>query len=100
MDDDGCPMDEQPFPLPIKILHRLAPLWEHNIDDWEQILGRGPNGRPYFLDDKKLQRANPSLKAPILQKLTASLTYLRALLSSTGMGQWAKLKLKRMTAPL
>ncbi len=53
-DEDGCPEEEQPFPPPTKILQRLVPLWEHSIIDWARILGRDPDGRPYFLDDREL----------------------------------------------
>jgi hypothetical protein len=29
MDEDGCPVEEQLFPQPTKILKRLVPVWEH-----------------------------------------------------------------------
>ena len=69
MDEDGCPTKEQPYPQPIKILQKLVPLWEHSIHDWAKILGRGPDGRPYFLDDRELQWANPTLRTPFHQSL-------------------------------
>ena len=53
-DEDGCPAEEQPFLKKTKILHKLVPLWEHSIHAWAQIQGRGPGGRPYFLDDREL----------------------------------------------
>jgi hypothetical protein len=28
-DSDGCPLDNQPFPPPLFLLHKLTPLWEH-----------------------------------------------------------------------
>ena len=62
--EDGCPAEEQPFPPTTKIRQNPAPLWEHSIHDWTQIIGRGPDGRPYFLDDKELQWANPNLRNP------------------------------------
>ncbi len=84
MDEDGCPTEEHPFPPPIKILHRLAHLWDHRIiHDWGQILGRGPNGRLYFPDGRELQWANPTMKLSLPQQLLTALTYLRALLTST-----------------
>ena len=55
MDEDGCLEEEQPVSPPTKILHRLVPLWEHSVHEWAQILGRGPDGHPYFLNDKELQ---------------------------------------------
>jgi len=84
MDEDGCPEEEQPFPLPsTKLLQKLVTLWEHSIHDWAQILGRGPDGRPYFLDDNKLQWANPTTRTPLPHTLLAALAYLLALLAST-----------------
>jgi len=62
MDADGCPAEDQPFPPTIRILQRLVLLWEHLIREWAQILGRAPDGRPYFLDDKELQWANPTMR--------------------------------------
>ena len=100
MDEDGCPTEEQPFPSLIKILHRLGPLWEHQNNDWGQILGRGPDGWHYFFGNKELQWANPTIEMPLPHPLTKALTYLRALMFSTDHGQWAKLKLKITTSPL
>ena len=74
MDDDGCPTEDQPFPQATKILHKLAPLWEHSIHEWAHILGRGPDGRPYFLDDRELQWANPTMRTPIPQSLATAPT--------------------------
>jgi len=64
MDADGCLEEEQPFPPINKILQRLAPLWEHSVHDWAQMVGRGPDGRLYFLDDKELKWANPTMRTP------------------------------------
>ena len=100
MDEDGCPTEEQPFPPPIKTLHRLAPLWNHQIHDWGQIPVRSLNGRPYFIDKRELQWANTAMKMPLPQPLTTSLTSLRALVSSMDHEQWAKLKCKINTSPL
>jgi hypothetical protein len=83
MDEDGCPAEEQAFPLKNRILPKLVPLWEHSIHKWAQILGRGPDGHPYFLDHKELQWANPTLRTPPPKSLLTALTYLRALLAST-----------------
>ena len=77
MDEDGCLEEDQPSPPPrIKILQRLVPLWEHSVLDKAQILGLGPNGRPYFLDDRELQWANPAMQTHLPQPLLAALTYL------------------------
>ena len=94
MDEYGCPTEEQPFSPPTNTLHRLALLWEHKIHEWGQILGRGRDGRPYFLDDRELHWANPTMKTPLPIPLTSALTYLRSLLSSTDIEPWAKLKRK------
>ena len=96
----GCPAEEQHFPPPTKFLQRLVPLWEHSIHDWEQILGRGPDCLPYFLDGRELQWANPTMRTPLPQPLLSVLTYMRALLSSTDPAQWAKLERGIMTIPL
>ena len=75
-DADGCPEEAQPFPPIIKILQKLVPLWEHSIHEWAQILGRGQDGRPYFLDERELQWANPTLCTPPPPSLLTALTYL------------------------
>ncbi len=73
MNEDGCPAVEQPFPPPTKILHKSSPLWEQGIHEWGQILGRGPNGRSYFLDDRELPWANPTLQTNLPPLLRSSL---------------------------
>ena len=45
MDAYGCPTEEQLFPPPTNIIRRLAPLWEHKIHDWGQILARSLDAR-------------------------------------------------------
>jgi hypothetical protein len=99
-DEDECPAEEQPFPPTIKIIQRLIPLWEHSFHDWAQILCRGLYGRPYFLDDRELRWANPTMRNPLPQPLRAVLTYLRALFSSTNPDQWDKLKRDIKSTPL
>jgi hypothetical protein len=99
-DEDGCPEEEQHFPPSTNILPKLVPLWEHSIYEWAQILGRGPDGRPYFLDDKEMQWAIPNLHTPLPQTLLAALTYLRAHLASTDPPHWENLKRSIKTAPL
>jgi len=59
-----------------------------------QILGRATNGRPYFLDDRELQWANPSMDFPLPQDLTHALKHLRTLLSSKSPEKWRLLKPK------
>ena len=75
-------MEVQPFPQATYLLRKLVPLWEHGINNSSQNLCRGPNGRPYFMEDSELQWANPSIKFSILEELTRALAYLRVLLSS------------------
>ena len=82
-DEDGCPAEEQSVPPTTKILQRLVPLWEHSFHEWAQILGRGLDGRSYFLDDRELLWVNPTMRNPLPRPLRAALTYLRALLSFT-----------------
>ena len=82
LDEDGCPLEVQPFTLATFLLRKLAPLWEHGIHKWSQILCRGPDGRPYFMEERELQWANPSIKFPLLKVLTRTLAYFRVLLSS------------------
>ena len=52
-DLEGCKSHNQPFPPPLFILQKLSPLWEHGVHNWTQILGRAPDGRPYFLDERE-----------------------------------------------
>jgi hypothetical protein len=73
----------QSFPQATRLLGELAPLWEYEIHNWSQILCRGSNGHPYFLKERELQWANPSMQFPLPEVVTQALTYLRVLLSST-----------------
>jgi hypothetical protein len=59
LDEDRCPLQIQAFPAAAFIIKKITPLWYHGIHDWTQILGRAPNGRPFFLADKELQWASP-----------------------------------------
>ncbi len=36
-DDEGCHMEEKPFPPSINILHKVAPLWEYNIKARDRV---------------------------------------------------------------
>ena len=99
MDEDGCPMNQQPFPPYMFLLQKLAPLWEHRVHTWTQILGRAPYGRSYFFDERNLQWANPKMAFPFRQALTYALKYLRTLLSSTVAAHCRRLS-KNMTAPV
>jgi len=58
----------------------------------DQILGRAPDGRPYFLDERDFQWANPNMRLPLSQPLTHALNYLRVLLSSKDDASWRRLK--------
>ena len=88
LDEDGCPMESQPLPQATLLLRRLVPLWEHGIHNWAQILCRGPDGRPYFLKERELKWANPSLCFPLLDALIYAIKYFRALLSFTDSSHW------------
>jgi len=70
----------------------MTPLWEHGFYNWAQIMGRAPDGRPYFLEDREIIWANPSIWFPLSQTLTHALKYLRATLSSTSVTQRSRLK--------
>jgi len=83
VDEDSCPLGTQQSPQPTLLLQKLAPLWEHGFHKWVQIPGRAPNGRPYFLDDKELIKANPTVRFPLSQNLVYALKYLRTTLTST-----------------
>jgi hypothetical protein len=98
LDEDDCPLQTQPFPEAMFILKKLTLLWDHGIHDWSQLLGRAPNGRPYFLDERELQWANPSTTISLPQKLAHSLKYLRTLLSSKSPDDWRLLK-PRISSP-
>ena len=91
LDEDGCPLEVQPFPQATFLLQKLAPLWEHGIHKWSQILCRGRNGRPYFLEERELRWANPCMQFSLLEALTRSLTYLGMILSFTYLAHWLSL---------
>jgi hypothetical protein len=63
-DEDGCPLNIHQFPQPTRLLQNLVPLWETEFRNWAQILGRAPDGRPYFLQERELIWANPSVSFP------------------------------------
>ena len=67
LDEDFYPLRTQTFPTSAFILKKIAPLWDPGVHDWTHILGRTPNGRPYFLDDREFQWANPSMGFPCLR---------------------------------
>ena len=60
LNENGFPLETQPFPQVTLLLQKLAPLSEHGIYIWAQILCRGPDGRPSFLKDREMQWTNPS----------------------------------------
>ena len=88
MDDDGCPPDTHPFLQATLLLQNLAPLWVHGDHTWAQILCRGPDGRPYFLEERELQWANPIMHFPFPKVLTQTIKYPRELLSSMDSSHW------------
>ena len=67
------------------------PLWEHGFHNWSQIMYRGPNGRPYFMEERELQWTNPSIKFPLQDAPIRALDYLMALLSSKDPPHWQSL---------
>ena len=75
-------MEVKPFPQATFLLRKLAPLWELGIHKWSQILYRGLDIRPYFMEERELQWANPTMLFPLPEALTGALAYLRMLLSS------------------
>ncbi len=98
VDEDGCPLEAQPFLQSTRLLRQLAPLWEHGFHNWSQIICRGPDGRPCFMDERELQWANPSIKFPLPEALTRALDYLRILLSSKDPTHWLLLH-QKLTEP-
>ena len=98
LDEDGRPLEVQPFPHATLLLRKLAPLWEHGIHTWSQIICRGPDGRPYFMEERELKWANPSIKFPLLEALTRALDYIRILLSSKDPTHWLSL-CRKLTEP-
>jgi len=91
LDGDGCLLEVQLFPLSTLLLRKLAPLWEHWFHNWSQIICRGPNGRPYSMEERELHWANPSVKFLLPDALTRALDYLMALLSSKDTNHWQSL---------
>ncbi len=98
LDEEGCPLNIQPFPQRTLLLRQLAPLWEHGFHNWPQVICRGPDGRPYFMEERELQWANPTVKFPLPEALNRALDYLRILLSSKYHTQWLSL-CKKLTEP-
>ncbi len=91
-------MENQPFPPAMLLLQKLPPLSEHGLHTWSRILGRALDGRPYFIDERELQRAIPTMNFLLPQALTQALQYLRDLLFSTDAENWCRLS-KNISAP-
>ena len=91
LDEDGCLKEPRLFYPSHANTPKLAPLWESGVHTRAQILGRAPYGRPYFLDERKLQWANPAMKFPFPHTLTHALKYMRVLHSSTEVGNRRRL---------
>ena len=100
MDTNGCPTEDQPFPRPPTSYTDNPSYGNIKYTNGFRSYGKAMAGRPYFLDDHELHRANPTMKTFLPQPLTAALIYLRAILSSTDTAQWKKLKLKRKSLSL
>ncbi len=94
LDEEGCPSEIQSFPQAPHLLGKLAPLWKYGMHNWSQVLCRGPDGHPYFFDERELQWANPTMQFPLPEVLTHALRYLRILPSSTDQAQWISLRQK------
>ncbi len=45
-EEDSCPATIQPYTRTHRILRKLAPLWEHNVQSWAQTVRLAPNARP------------------------------------------------------
>ncbi len=88
------PLRNSTLPTGTHLLGKLSPLWEHGIHNWSQVLCRGPDGHPYFLDERELQWANPHMQFPLPAALTHALQYLRIFLSSTDHAQWSSMRHK------
>jgi len=82
-DKDGRPLDTQQPSQHTLLLKNVAPPWENGFQNWAQILGRSPDGRPFFREDRELIFANPSVRFPLPQNLVHVLKYLKATLAST-----------------
>jgi hypothetical protein len=98
LDEDGCPLEVQPFPHVTLLLRKLAPLWEHGFHNGSQVMCRGPDGHPYFMEERELQWANPTIKFSLPTVLTRTLDYLRILLSSKNYTHWLSL-CQKLTEP-
>jgi len=94
LDEDGCPLEVQPLPHTMLLVQKLAPLWEHGFHNWSYVMCRGPDDRPYFMEERELQWANPSIQFPLPETLTKALDYLRILLSTRDHTQWLSLCMK------
>ncbi len=75
-------------------LAKVGSRWENEFHNWAQILGRAPDGRLYFLEERELIWANPSVSFPLPNNLTHALKYLRAVLASTSLAHWQNIKKK------
>ena len=88
LEEDGSLTELQSFLQASLILLKQAPLWKHEVHTWAKISGCALDGRPYFLDDRKLLWANPTMKFPRPQSPIHVITYLKALLSPMDAATW------------
>ena len=87
-------MKTRQFPQPTLILQNLVLLWENGFHNWAQRIGRAPDGRPYFLDDRELFWAYPYVRFPLPQTRIHALKHLRVLLASRSIANWHILRRK------
>jgi ribonuclease HI len=97
---DALPLDEPAFPPHLYVLRKLAPIWAHGIYRWDTLIcSSKPRGRPsanaptpslLLRTHAQLLRANPSL--PTSGTLPAAITFLHALLTSTDMKHFKRIK--------
>ena len=91
-------MDTQQFPQLTLILQTLVPLRENGFHNWAQILGRAQDGCPYFLKDRELIWAYPSVWFLLPQNSVHAPKYLRAMLVSKSTALWHIL-MSKVTKP-
>ena len=93
VDDNGTLQDPQPYPPTHDVLHRLTPLWKHNIHNWDQVLYHPRGSVPHILTMEEFNNRQSLLGLPPpTPALTRALKYLHCLLLSSSLMEFRSLR--------
>ena len=93
VDDNGTLQDPQPYPPTHDVLHRLTPLWKHDIHNWDQVLYHPRGSVPHILTMEEFNNRQSLLGLPPpTPALTRAPKYLHCLLLSSSLSEFRSLR--------